>query len=277
MPCMRSCQQCHASFAVIPARVRRGGGKYCSVACKNLGQALPGVMRTCLYCALTFRFMPASQHDGKYCSWLCYSTHRGAVPLQERLCAFCGTLFLTDITTIRRGHGMHCSRPCAELAHFSQGEARFWQRVIRCKHPSPCITCCWLWQGNRGNHGYGTMHFEAKRLLVHRASWAWSHGEHPLELDPSLVVRHLCHTPLCVNPCHLALGTQADNMEDSAQAGRISRGEQHAHAKLTITQVQSIRLLHAEGMSSTTIATLFPVSPRSIRDVCARITWRHVS
>jgi DNA-binding Xre family transcriptional regulator len=71
---------------------------------------------------------------------------------------------------------------------------------------------CWLWTGAKDGCGYGRYGNDA----AHRFSFAL----HKHEIEPGLCVMHTCDEPSCVNPDHLTLGTQADNMRDMASKGR---------------------------------------------------------
>jgi hypothetical protein len=47
--------------------------------------------------------------------------------------------------------------------------------------------------------------------------------------DQSLVVRHDCDNPCCVNPQHLRLGTVKDNIDDMHRRGRFRGGAKHGN------------------------------------------------
>ena len=90
-------------------------------------------------------------------------------------------------------------------------EARFWSKVD--KKPSGC----WEWLGHRNEKGYG--HFAIVGQYpraAHRVAYRLANGH----FDDSLFVCHRCDNPSCVNPDHLFLGTQQDNMDDMVQKGR---------------------------------------------------------
>lgn len=95
---------------------------------------------------------------------------------------------------------------------------------------------CWLWTGSLNNEGYGQVNINKKTTSAHRVS-----ANAPLDK----VVMHKCDVRCCVNPDHLVLGTQRDNIWDMHRKGRASynraRGEQHSSCKLTDRQVVLIR------------------------------------
>lgn len=94
--------------------------------------------------------------------------------------------------------------------------AEFWALVVK-GHPHRC----WLWQSTTHAHnGYGAFWYPPMRrtMCAHRIAWLLTHGSIPGRLH----VLHKCDNPICVNPRHLWLGTQLDNMRDMAAKGRRS-------------------------------------------------------
>ncbi len=112
---------------------------------------------------------------------------------------------------------------------------RFWGKVEKGRG-------CWLWTGTKNRGGYGRVTIKKPvTAMAHRVAWELAKGPIPSGLS----VLHRCDVPGCVNPKHLWLGTNADNMRDMFAKGRrptISlKGSAHPGAKLTEEQVREIR------------------------------------
>jgi HNH endonuclease len=78
---------------------------------------------------------------------------------------------------------------------------------------------CWEWTGFRDNNGYGRInsggHF-GKPVLAHRIAALGISG-----FNEPVTVLHKCDNPPCVNPNHLIVGTQSDNVTDAMRKGRM--------------------------------------------------------
>ncbi len=112
------------------------------------------------------------------------------------------------------------------------------ERLERNSIPEPNSGCI-LWLGGCMPFGHGRMRWDGKLYLTHRLAWIAHRGPIPDEL----FVCHKCDVPSCINPDHLFLGTNADNIKDMYTKGRrvMFRGEQHARATTTDAQVRAIR------------------------------------
>lgn len=70
---------------------------------------------------------------------------------------------------------------------------------------------CWEWQGARLPHsGHGQIRVDGRSWVVHRLVYTALIGDIPADQ----VVMHVCDNPSCINPLHLRLGTQLDNIGD---------------------------------------------------------------
>ena len=122
--------------------------------------------------------------------------------------------------------------------------SKFWDRVDR-RGPDEC----WLWVGPTHGSGYGAFRLKGgPSINAHRVAYILTHGEIP----SGLLVCHACDTPLCCNPAHLWLGTNADNVADRVAKGR-------SKTKLTEDDVRDIRDMPAYGFSQYQIASVFGV------------------
>jgi hypothetical protein len=138
---------------------------------------------------------------------------------------------------------------------------------------------CWLWNAGRFHDGYGRVRVSRKMRRAHRMGWEAENGPIP----QGMVIRHKCDTPLCVNPAHLELGTQADNVRDCVERGRsrfgVTQGAASGMAKLTEAAVVAIRADYVRGSLShgqTAFARKFGVSQPLIGMIIRREIWRHM-
>jgi hypothetical protein len=132
---------------------------------------------------------------------------------------------------------------------------------------------CWLWMGAGHPTGYGRFRL-VDADFAHRCAWRLFRGPIP----SASKVLHRCDNPLCVNPDHLFLGSDADNVldRDRKGRGRWLRGNACANSKLNEAQVIQIRQQRSEGVSGAELARQYGVTRSAIVAVVTGKNWRHV-
>ena len=168
-----------------------------------------------------------------------------------------------------------CSRSCTGKSRGVRTDpairAYFFANIRRTDAPDDC----WEWIGQRNEHGYGMASIRGeKHLRAHRLSHELFKA--PLKRHEYVLHDTRCWTRACVNPDHLRIGTQRENMADAKFLGRVRHGENHYFARLTKTQVRHIRALYKEGWLLQPIATKYGVSPGAIDQIIKGRTWKHV-
>jgi hypothetical protein len=148
-------------------------------------------------------------------------------------------------------------------------EARFMEQVAPITESG-----CWIYMGKTQGLGYGTFPaFGRKTIRAHR----WSYDRFVGPIPAGLVVRHTCDVACCVNPKHLILGTQAENIQDKVSKGRQAKGSRMGHAKLNEESVRVIRSRlnpYRHGIY-TELAKEFGVHRAIIARIDANKVWKH--
>lgn len=143
--------------------------------------------QTCVLCSAVFH-PRYGKRNHRFCSAECYDQHR-ANRKRERLQAA-----LENLAARRT------------LSH------RLWSRVVTIANG------CMEWRdAATDGHGYGVLRINKKNVRAHRLAWVLTHGQ---EIPCGMMVLHSCDNPSCVNPEHLRLGNQFDNMADMTSRGR---------------------------------------------------------
>lgn len=78
-------------------------------------------------------------------------------------------------------------------------------------------TGCWNWTRVKNSDGYGCVWWKGKLWLSHRLAFELKVKPIP----PGQFVCHICDHRDCINPDHLFLGTNTDNMRDCSAKGRL--------------------------------------------------------
>lgn len=113
-----------------------------------------------------------------------------------------------------------------------------------------------------------------KRLyLAHRVSFVVSVGVIP----PGFFVCHACDSPACVNPEHLFIGKQRQNMDDMKAKRRAACGERSGNSRWTAADVLRVRRLWDEGKTSPEIAAITGIPVATVWPLATRRAWRHLA
>jgi hypothetical protein len=161
---------------------------------------------------------------------------------------------------------------------------RLWSKVQRGAKGE-----CWLWTGAKCR-GYGHIKVDGSSVPAHRVAFELTVGPIPC----GLLACHTCDNRACCNPAHIFLGTDADNNWDKVRKNRhnpargqrhgsrtrperVARGEGVTIAKLTESDVRVIRQRFANGAAMAHLAREAGVTPRTVRLLVRRETWRHVA
>lgn len=143
--------------------------------------------------------------------------------------------------------------------------------------PDPRAACI-EWLGSKNSLGYATVVVSYVNVGVHRLALAIDRDLSLAEIE-GMVVMHLCDNPPCINPAHLQLGTQQENMIDCSKKGRIQSGSRHWLAKLDAEAVAYIVENHVPGVgpfrrgNTRELADRFGVSMATIGRVVRGESW----
>lgn len=158
----------------------------------------------------------------------------------------------------------HLESPNAEAI-----KARFWEKV-EIANPEDC----WRWTAKANSKGYGFFKIASyHQVAAHRLSWAIHNRRDPGEL----LTLHNCDNPQCVNPVHLRLGTDFDNMEDKMSRGRHRNGDRkgakNGANKLDLATLAQVIAGFQIGLSNTEIANRLGVSHATISLIRLGKSW----
>lgn len=193
----------------------------------------------CKQCGKTFSCKPSHAHSRKYCSRSCY-----------------------------KASGWNSKAIAGNCYAKIDSELRFWSRVRK-------TDGCWIWTGTPSRTSHCQFCAPNGKVYVHRYAYELTYGPIPL----GMFVLHRCDNPRCVNPLHLFLGTQRDNVQDCISKGRKpiihagAKGLKNASAKLSEADVLNIR---AESGTVISLAAKYGVTPATISKIRLRRTWRHI-
>ncbi len=163
------------------------------------------------------------------------------------------------------------NRICCNPEHLKilSDEERFWSKVDKKGEDD-----CWNWTAMKNKKRYGNFTVNIRTIQVHRYSYELTYGKIPEGVN----VCHKCDNKLCVNPKHLFLGTQKDNMEDMVKKGRSLKGEKNNSSKLTDKDIiEIIEMYKNKSIPVKTISQKYNVNYQTIREICRGLRWKHIN
>ena len=125
---------------------------------------------------------------------------------------------------------------------------------------------CLRWTGCKDKDGYGLTSIKGVKMPAHRATMSF------LQDVTGKYVLHKCNVRDCINPDHLYLGTQKQNVQDQVDAGTFVYGSKNGMAILTEEQVIELR---TSPLSNKEWADKLFVSYSTIWDARNR-KWKHI-
>lgn len=142
---------------------------------------------------------------------------------------------------------------------------RFWKKVKKGDG-------CWIWRAAKFHFGHGAFWLNGGNKKASRVSWEINFGKIP----ENLCVCHKCDNPSCVNPEHLFLGTQLENVADRDSKNRQAKigGEDCPQSKLKSDDVDEIKRLLFCGVSQSNISKIFGISQTAISKINTGKTWK---
>lgn len=129
---------------------------------------------------------------------------------------------------------------------------------------------CWLWTKGKGR-GYGRFKINGKLTLATR--WSFEYFNQTKIQNSKLFVCHTCDVRECVNPDHLFLGTNTDNMRDASKKGILSHFNRHWQSEEFLLNIKDILDLRLSGESYEKIGNRYNISWQIVKQICSGTHW----
>lgn len=147
-------------------------------------------------------------------------------------------------------------------------EERFWSKVAKGKPDE-----CWPWLAWKTHNGYGSFGYRGHEVRAHRFVFYLSGITIPEGYEPD----HLCYNRDCINPAHLEIVTQRENIIRGKDRLRMlcqaADKPMAMNSKLTADQA---RIIRSDPRKVRALSEAFNVSQTTIRNVKTGETYRHL-
>jgi len=138
---------------------------------------------------------------------------------------------------------------------------------------------CWNWNRSMYSFGYGRIPIKINGKWAHRPAHRIGYILLVGPIPEGMQANHKCDNRRCVNPAHIYIGTQKQNVRDCILRNRNSKGEKHPISLLSEDSVRFIRSNYIPrhptfGFSA--LARKFGVNDETVRDAYIGKTWKHI-
>lgn len=150
---------------------------------------------------------------------------------------------------------------------------RFWSKVDKEGGPiHPELGRCWIWTAGRIRPGSHGTFYLGGHATAHRVAWMLERGPIP----SGACVLHRCDNPPCVNPDHLFLGTQADNVADMDAKGRRASRRIMCVSMSKLTEADA-RAIRCSREPTRVLVKRYGISDSAVRQIRNGRSWKHLS
>ena len=167
-----------------------------------------------------------------------------------------------------------CLRPCGTNEYFNRHDT--WE--ITRRSPIDYIiedrgyeTPCWIWQLCITKFGYAKIKVDGRDLHAHTYYYEQYRGQIP-KTKPRTEPDHLCRVRSCVNPWHIEIVTQLENI----RRGNVVHVARERFAKVRQEELAKIGILYSNGLSQSQIAKLYGVQQSCISRILRADRWKGI-
>lgn len=219
-------------------------------------------VQNCGICDISFWVKQsfADKGRGKFCSKQCADL--GKITKIVKICPQCNKEFSIHLSKIKQSTNSSpcCSLTCGTTYRYARTLTdRFLSRVFVLPGPN----ACWLWTGS-SCRGYGNIKINGKHVLA--SHFSYRYFREPLKEGE--IIRHVvCDNPPCVNPNHIAPGSDWDNAQDSIKKGR-------RYSILKYNDV--VEILNHPEIPIKELESKYGVKYQAIYEIRRGWKWKHV-